>query len=302
MDARDHIMGSSSAGYSFLQINQSVMGQIITEPKVTQQRNFHDGQPAFWPSGDPKWQTVFQVQTQLRNYEGISKPDPSKPDDGVRTIFVKGKHMEKAVKDAILAAGGGFLAPGGWIEITYTGDDMSSKAASKPKFFAVRYQPPAPGSVPAQQNQQQAAPAHQGYSGQGYPAQPAQQVAPAWQQPGWNPQQNVQGVPGGFAGPGNHAPAPVAPWPPQAPYPGATHVPAQAAVPSHHGSPEQIPEWAKADGMNPLTPAMPTSAAPAPTSAPPAPALSTLELIAQAQQAVSGASDWSDPGQVQPVF
>lgn len=287
MDARDHIMGSSSAGYSFLQINQSVTGQIITEPKVTQQRNFHDGQPAFWPSGDPKWQTVFQIQTQLRNYEGISKPDQSKPDDGVRTIFVKGKHMEKAVKDAILAAGGSFLAPGGWISITYIGDDMESRAASKPKFFAVRYQPGAPVSQPAAQHTQQSQPGQGGYAQQGYPQAPAQPAAvPGWQQPGWNPQQGVQGVPGGFAGPGSHAPAPVAPWPPAAPYPAAP----VAAVPSHHGSPEQMPQWAQGPA--------PTSAVPAPSSAPPAPQLSTLELIAQAQQG----SVSSEPGQVEPVF
>lgn len=292
MDARDHIMGSSSAGYSFLQINQTVTGQIITEPKVTQQRNFHDGQPAFWPSGDPKWQTVFQIQTQLRNYEGISKPDHSKPDDGVRTLFIKGKHMEKAVKDACLAAGGDFLTVGGFIQITYTGDDMDSRAASKPKFFAVRYQPPAPGSQPAAQHGQQGQPGYGGQAHQGYAGQPAQPASPpAWQQPGWNPQQGVQGVPGGFGAPTTHTPAPVAPWPPQAPYPGATNVPAQAAVPSHHGSPEQMPDWAQA--------AAPSSAVPAPSSAPPAPTLSTLELIAQAQQAGSGSPD---AGQVQPVF
>lgn len=281
MDARDHIMGSSSAGYSFLQINQTVTGQIITEPKVTQQRNFHDGQPAFWPSGDPKWQTVFQVQTQLRGYEGISKPDHSKPDDGVRTLFIKGKHMEKAVKDAVLAAGGDFLTVGGFVQITYIGDDMESKAASKPKFFAVRYQPPAPGSQPAQQYGQQGQPGYGQQPQQGYPGAPSQPPAPpAWQQPGWNPQQGVPGVPGGFAGPGTHAPAPVAPWPSQAPYPAAP----TSAMPSHHGSPEQIPSWAQ------------TSAPPAPSSAPPAPQLSTLELIA-AQQSGS-----SDPGQVQPAY
>lgn len=268
MDARDHIMGSSSAGYSFLLINQSVLGQIITEPKVTQQRNFHDGQPAFWPSGDPKWQTVFQIQTSLRNYEGVSKPDTSKPDDGVRTIFVKGKHMEKAVKEAILASGGGFLTVGGWIEITYTGDDMSSKAASKPKFFAVRYQPPAPGQQ-AQQPAQGYGQPQGGYGQQPQvpqPPRPPQPVAPQgqpnWQQPGWTPQ----------------APPP----PPQ--YPAQPAWPAQPAMPSHHGQPDQMPAWAQA------------SAPPAPTSAPPAPALSTLELIAQSQ-AVS-----SEPGQVEPAF
>lgn len=263
-DSRSRIMGASTPGYSFLQVGQSVTGQIITEPKDVQQRNFHDGSPAFWPSGDPKMQTVFQIQTSLRNYEGISQPDRSKPDDGVRSLFIKGKHMERAVKDAILAAGASWLDIGGWIQVTYTGDDMSSKAASKPKFFAVKYQPGTPPQAPAPQPPQ----ASQGFSqpvpgyGYGQPA-PAPQMAPqppAWQQPGWQPQ-----------GP---------PAPP---------VMTQPVVPSHHGSLDTMPAWAGG----------PSSAPPAPSSAPPAPpALSTLQMIAQAQQ-TSGSPDY---GSVEPAF
>lgn len=277
-DSRSRIMGASTPGYSFLQVGQSVTGQILTEPKDVQQRNFHDGTPAFWPSGDAKMQTVFQVRTALRNYEGISNPDRSQPDDGVRSIFIKGKHMERAAKDAVLAAGASWLDIGGWIEITYTGDDMSSKAASKPKFFSIRYQAPPPGSQPASQHQQQAAPAHSGYGQQQGYGQPAQQAAPGWQQPGWNPQQPVQPVANGFGGPGTHAGPPYPPQPPQGGFPG------QSAVPSHHGSPDQMPQWAQ------------TSAPPAPTSGPPAPQLSTLELIAQQQSASSGS------GQIEPAF
>lgn len=279
-DSRSRIMGASTPGYSFLQIGQKVIGQIITEPKDVQQRNFHDGSPAFWPSGDAKMQTVFQVMTALRNYEGISSPDRSKPDDGVRSLFIKGKHMERAVKDAILASGASWLDVGGWIEIAYTGDDMSSKAASKPKFFSVRYQPPAPGSAQPQA-QHQSPPQAQAYgapNGYGNPG-----AGPGWQQPGWSPQGAAQAAPAGFGGPGTHAPSPSAPWPPTAPYPAQ---PAQPAVPSHHGSPEQMPAWAQA----------PTSAAPAPSSAPPAPQLSTLELIAQQQ------SGMAESGQIEPAF
>lgn len=277
MDARDHIMGSSSAGYSFLLINQSVVGQIITEPKVTQQRNFHDGQPAFWPSGDAKLQTVFQIKTELRNYEGISKPDTSKPDDGIRTIFIKGKHMEKAAKEAVLTAGGDFLTVGGWIQITYTGDDMSSKAASKPKFFSIRYQPPAPGSAQPQA-QHQGTPQAQSYGAQNAYGNPG--AGPGWQQPGWQAQAVPQPSPGGFGTSGTHG------GPPFPPQPSAGFA-QPSAVPSHHGSPEQMPQWAQA---------APASAVPAPSSAPPAPQLSTLELIAQAQANTSGS------GQVEPAF
>lgn len=280
-DARSLIMGASTPGFSFLHIGDTVTGQILTEPKAVQQRNFHDGQPAFWPSGDPKMQTVFQIQTAYRNYEGISNPDRSKPDDGVRSMFVKGKHMEKATKGAILASGASWLDVGGWVQFTYTGDDMESKAASKPKFFTVKYQPGPPpqapqgGLVPPQHYGQHGQPQHQGYGAQGGyqpPAQPSQ-AAPAWQQPGWNPQQVVQGVPTSPAGPGVHN-APPFPQPP-------------VQAPPHHGSADTMPDWA----------AGPTSAPPAPSSAPPAPALSTLDAIRAAQ--TSGTPDY---GSIQPAF
>ncbi len=267
-DSRSRIMGASTPGYSFLQVGQSVTGQIITEPKDVQQRNFHDGSPAFWPSGDPKMQTVFQIQTSLRNYEGISQPDRSKPDDGVRSLFIKGKHMERAVKDAILAAGASWLDIGGWIQVTYTGDDMSSKAASKPKFFAVKYQP-GPPQAP-QQPAPQAAYGNQGWAARGHVELPQ---PPAWQAPGWQPQAAPQPAPPQYQG----APVTQAPWP------------AQPVVPSHHGSLDTMPAWAGG----------PSSAPPAPSSAPPAPpALSTLQMIAQAQQ-TSGSPDY---GSVEPAF
>lgn len=270
-DSRSRIMGASTPGYSFLQVGQSVVGQIITEPKDVQQRNFHDGSPAFWPSGDPKMQTVFQIQTSLRQYEGISQPDRSKPDDGVRSLFIKGKHMERAVKDAILAAGASWLDIGGWIQVTYTGDDMSSKAASKPKFFAVKYQP-GPPQAP-QQPAPQAAYGNQFGHGPQVPAVPTHVGQPAWQTPGWQPS-------------GPAAPPAYPNQPPAFPQPPAM---AQPVVPSHHGSLDTMPAWAGG----------PSSAPPAPSSAPPAPpALSTLQMIAQSQQ-TSGSPDY---GSVEPAF
>lgn len=272
-NARDLIMGSGSPAFSFNYPNDTVTGQILTEPKSVQQRNFGDGQPAFWPSGDPKMQVVFQIQTALRNYEGINNPDRARPDDGVRTIYLKGKHMEAATKQAILGAGASWLDVGGWVNFTYTGDDMTSKAGNKPKLFSVRYQPPAERPLPQPPAPIQGYTQGPGYQNQGFPAQRPPQPPtntyvgqgsmPAWQQPGWS------------ASPDGMAP----PAPPV--------YPAQPAMPSHHGQADQIPAWAGG----------PSSAPPAPTSAPPAPALSTLDAIRAAQ--TSGTPDY---GSVQPAF
>lgn len=249
-DARSLIMGTGAAGFSFNRPGDSVLGQIITEPKAVQVKKFGTNELDFWPSGDPKMQTVFQVQTSWRNYEGIANPDRTQPDSGIRTIYLKGKHFERATKDAILAVGASWLDIGGWFQATYTGDDYNSKAGIKPKMFEVRYQPP-------QQQAQQPAQGYgqpQGYQGYGQqppaPPQPPQQAQPNWQQAGWTPNQQP---PQGFA-PTSYS----------------------QAVPSHHGQADAMPDWAK-----------PTSAPPAaaPTSGPPS--LSTLDLIRQGQTGMS---------------
>jgi hypothetical protein len=67
-----------------------------------------------------------------------------------------------------LDAGAKFLEVGGWVDMTMTGEDLESKAGSKPKLFSVRYMPPPPGSAPAQ-----AAPVQPSY-----PQQPGSWVAP----------------------------------------------------------------------------------------------------------------------------
>lgn len=149
MDAQSFLMGSSNPGFSFRTPGDRIVGQIIGEPTVQQQKVFNTNDPAFWPSGDPKIQMLLPVQTSFRNWEGVATPEVGRPDTGARTIYVKGKHFEAGLKRAILEAGARFLAVGGWVDITFTGEDMESKAGSKPKLFAIRYMPPPPGSAPA---------------------------------------------------------------------------------------------------------------------------------------------------------
>lgn len=257
MDPRAFLMGSASPGFSFKVPGDNIVGQIIAQPTVQQQKVYGKEELAFWPSGDPKWQMLVQVKTGFRNYEGIGAPDRTRPDDGTRTIYIKGKHFEPAVKRAILSAGAQFLDVGGWLNITYTGEDMESKAGQKPKMFTVAYLPPPPGSQPVQQ-----APA----------APPAAPPAPAWQQPGWSPQSAAQPVVQSVASPD--------PWAGQHAYPAnPTYAPAQPAVPSHHGQPDQMPQWAQAVPVS----VQPASPAPAPVAAP----MSTLEALrAQREQSV----------------
>lgn len=274
-NARDLIMGTSSPAMAFTYPGDAVMGKIITEPKAVQQtvydpRNPASKDPAFWPSGDPKMQVIFQIATAFRNHEGIKNPDRSQPDNGNRTIYLKGKHMERATAEAIRAVGAEWLEVGGTVWYRFTGEDMTSLAGVKPKLFEVRYQPPA-AQAPAHFSQTQG---QQGYPGNGYPQQQPPrppQAAPQqnWQQPGWRPSERQPG-----------AGAPM--------YDSTDFQPTAApAMPPHHGQPDQMPNWATG----------PASAPPAPSSAPPAPQLSTLEAIRAAQ-----ASGTPDYGSVQPAF
>lgn len=234
-NARDLIMGNSAPAMAFMYPNDGVTGRIITEPKAVQQtvydpRNPQSKELAFWPSGDPKMQVIFQIQTSLRNHEGIRNPDRSSPDDGRRTIYLKGKHMEKATAEAIRAAGVDWLDVGGTVWYRYTGDDMTSLAGVKPKLFEVRYAPPVAGPPAHFEQSQQGYGPPQGrmaYAGQGpgipqppRPPAPPQQAQQNWQQAGWTPSQ---------------------------------------AVPSHHGQQDSMPAWAQASA-----PPAPSSAPPAP--------------------------------------
>jgi len=276
MDAQSFLMGSSNPGFSFRQFGDRIVGQILAPPTVQQQKVFKTNDPAFWPSGDPKLQMLVSVATSFRNWEGIATPDRARPDTGERTIYVKGKHFEKAVKQAILESGAKFLAVGGWVDITFTGEDMESDAGQKPKLFAVRYMPPAPGSAPAP-----AAPAQPSY-----PQQPAPQApghAGTWTA-GWGapPQQPPQQAytPDPWATTPQAAPRPPAQaqpvWHPQhAPVGYADPTPVS---PAHH---EQGPPPAWATGG--------PSAPPAQVS--PAPQMSTLAAIRATQADPANGAD-----------
>lgn len=266
MDARQFLMGSGQPGFSFRRPGDRVVGQITGEPTVQQQRNYADGQPAVWEkSGDPKLQLLVPVQTQYRNYEGVSRPDLSRPDTGGRILYVKGKHFESALKAAILGAGASWLEVGGWVDITYTEDDYNSPAGIKPKMFAVTYRPPTPqerAQFGAQQHQ--VPPTRQ-------PQQPQQfggpgQQQPGWQQPGWG--------------------QPAAGGPPQTTRtvaynghePNGWRDPYPPTQPAHHevGPP---PEWATPTSGVPTSPGAPVT----PTSGPPV--MSTLQRIEAARNA-----------------
>ena len=136
-------------------------GKIVERPELRQQTDFKSGDPLFWPDGNPRMQLVVTVQTELR--------DPTNPDDdGKRRHFIKG-NLQKAVREAVQAAGAKGLEVGGSLFVTRTGQEAPKQRGEDGAWiYAAEY-------TPAAQN----------YLAQPEQQAPVQQQAP--QQPAGDP-------------------------------------------------------------------------------------------------------------------
>lgn len=192
-DANDVLFGSNAPSAKFDHPGTTVGGTITAPPRTKQEKEWNnvtrrsDGPPKFFPSGDPIMEVLVDVQTQQR--------DPSiQNDDGIRTIYISGKRMKDAVRDAVRQTGAARLEVGAELHVTFTGlGEAPSPGANQPKEFAVRYIPAAQGAIfGGQQGQPQQAPQ------QGYQQPQAQQAANPWagqQQPQQAYQQPAQQQP-----------------------------------------------------------------------------------------------------------
>lgn len=186
IDPMDVLMGGSGAPTAkFEQPGTTIGGRIVAPPRSHQEREYDRNNPGkgalkTFPSGDPIMGITIDVQTDQR--------DPSNPDDdGVRRIYVEGKRLKEAVRNAVVASGSPKLEVGGILQVTFTGLGVAENSTiNAPKEWSAVYTPLAQAQFleqGQQQQQQQEAP----------PAQPVQQTAPtqqyAQQQPVQAPQQ-----------------------------------------------------------------------------------------------------------------
>jgi hypothetical protein len=166
-DPNAFLMGGGGRSAKFENPGDTITGTICAEPEMRQQTDIKTGQPKFWDNGDPQMQLVVRLQTQLRD---------DNDDDGIRALYVKGGFkaptMQKAVADAVRAAGAKGLAMGGTLTVTYTGNGPAGGVGmSPPKYYTAQYQPPVVGSDFLQEPQPQA-------------STPAPQAAPVTPRPG----------------------------------------------------------------------------------------------------------------------
>jgi hypothetical protein len=112
--------------------------------------------PTATSPGKPKWVVIITLQTDLR--------DPSiDDDDGRRSLWIRGKQMETAVKKALKEAGAAKegIVEGGWLRMKFTHETPTDgEDVSPTKQYEATYRPPAPGAntddpwanVPTQQD------------------------------------------------------------------------------------------------------------------------------------------------------
>lgn len=232
----------ASASAKFPTPGTTVSGDITEISEPMQARKYEDNSPDFWPSGDPIMQVKVALQTQER--------DPQiQDDDGKRALWVRqSSQMLYAIQAGMKAAGETDLKVGGWLQVTYTGDDPNSKNPRNPrKLYAARYEGPANGGgmfagAPAQPDQGYQAPV-QGQP----PAQPQQAVAP---QQGYS--QQTQG--GNYADPAMYQAPQASPQPPVQPHYQAQ----QAAAPQggYQAQPPAQPQQAVAPQQPAQAPAL----------------------------------------------
>jgi len=86
--------------------------------------------------GQPMLQLIVKLQT--------GNPDLNDPDDdGVRALYVKGKNLTAAIREAVKSAGAKSLEVGGKLSVTYTGDgEKTNKAFNAPKEYSATYTAP----------------------------------------------------------------------------------------------------------------------------------------------------------------
>lgn len=207
MSIKEGLAGGSKSA-SFHNIGDSVEGTVLSSA-IKQATDIKTKAPLTWDDGNPQMNFVFELQTSLR--------DPQiENDNGIRSVWMKVSGADKkAVKKAVMDAGVDDIYDGGYMKVTYVGDEPSSVPGFNPKKIKeVQYRPPQ-GAV----GQAAEAPTQQNFQGQGQQNAQQGQGQPQGQQWGQNPQQAQQAPQGQ---PQQSQPAPQGnaqqnPWGNQAP-------------------------------------------------------------------------------------
>lgn len=141
VNPNDWLLATGVKSAAFKTIGDHVVGHIMRQPEVVQQRDINTGAPKTWNDGSPMMQMRVVLMTEER--------DPSDPEDsGERAIYIKG-NMQKAVALAVRQAGATGLEVGGKLMVTYKADGaVTQRGFNPPKVYEAKYRAPEVQPVP----------------------------------------------------------------------------------------------------------------------------------------------------------
>lgn len=133
-DALDFLMGAGVPSCSFKEIGTTHVGTIVSFEK-TQQRDFTSGAPKTFDNGDPMYQLVFTLATDV--------VDPEiEGDDGTRKLYAKAG-MLNAIREAVRKSGHAGDLVGGKLGVKYVRDGEPTRAGiNPPKVYSAKFEPP----------------------------------------------------------------------------------------------------------------------------------------------------------------
>lgn len=135
-DPNAFLMGGGAKSFKFGDTPGTTVRGRIDDLQMRQQREPKDNSLKWWKDGNPMMELRVILETDLRDAD-----DPN--DDGRRAIYVRGE-MQKAVRDAIKAAGRSNIEAGGILSVRFEawGPKPQNSAMSPPKLYRAKYEPP----------------------------------------------------------------------------------------------------------------------------------------------------------------
>ena len=142
--------GGTGSSYQFVNAGDSVTGRISEFSSVPQTHYEGDkrGEPRFFSDGKPMTMVHVELQTALRNGEGLKEAIPAGSDDGMRSVFLKANKkpdttstMNAVILAATAAVGKGSISIGGTLTLTMTGE-VKSHTGQLAKAYTARYVAP----------------------------------------------------------------------------------------------------------------------------------------------------------------
>lgn len=123
-------------------VGDMIAGTILGIKRV-QQTSFDDGTPLTWSNGDPRMQTVVELQTDQGDGD----------DDGVRSVWLKGGNFEiaegsglsgeKALAAAAKEAGAKSIDEGAKLKVRFSGKSKPTTRGYQPaRLYEMKYEAP----------------------------------------------------------------------------------------------------------------------------------------------------------------